>query len=87
MLADTTGADGPLRDRRHHRGHLRQARGAPGRGGYDPVDVPDVVVRGETTVTKDVTLDRNWASKAGGASVAFVNDDTRRRRRLRPGRS
>ena len=34
----------PLRDRRHHRGHLRQARGAPGGGGYDPVDVPKLVV-------------------------------------------
>jgi extracellular elastinolytic metalloproteinase len=47
----------------------------PAGGGYDPADVHDVVIRGGETTTKDVALNRNWASKPGGASIASANDD------------
>ena len=45
-------------------------------GGYDPADVRNVVVRGGETATLDVPLNRNWASLAGGGSIASSNDDT-----------
>jgi hypothetical protein len=97
-LVDTTGADGRYQLDGVTEGTYGKLAVRSGSGGYDPVDVTKVVVRGGETTTKDVPLDRNWISLPGGARTLSSNDDTfdacgcgpdalieRRRRRLRLG--
>ncbi len=75
-LTATTGPDGGYAIDAITEGTYGKLAVRPPSGGYDPVDVPDVVIRGGETVTQDVTMNRNWASKPGGASIVSTNDDT-----------
>ena len=43
--------------------------------GYNTVLLRDVAIAGNATFTRDIELDRNWASLAAGAAVADTNDD------------
>ena len=76
QLTDTTGADGRYEIDGITEGTYAKLAVRPSEGGYDPVDVAKVVIRGGETTTRDVPLNRNWASKGGGASIADTNDDT-----------
>ena len=76
QLVDTTGADGRYEIDGITEGTYAKLAVRPAEGGYDPVDVAKVVIRGGETITRNVTLNRNWASKGGGASIAATNDDT-----------
>lgn len=74
-LTATTGADGTYAIDGIAEGTYGKLAVRPGAGGYDPVDVSHFVIRGGETITKDVALNRNWASKPGGASIVSTNDD------------
>jgi extracellular elastinolytic metalloproteinase len=75
-LVDTTGADGRYQLDGVTEGTYGKLAVRSGSGGYDPVDVAKVVIRGGETTTKDVPLDRNWISLPGGARTVSSNDDT-----------
>ena len=75
-LVDTTGADGRYQLDGVTEGTYGKLAVRSGSGGYDPVDVAKVVVRGGETTTKDVPLDRNWISLPGGARTLSSNDGT-----------
>ena len=44
--------------------------------GYNTVVLRDVAITGNATTTRDIGLERNWASLAAGAAVADTNDDS-----------
>jgi len=44
--------------------------------GYNTVLVRDVAITGNAATTRDIGLDRNWASLAAGAAVADASDDS-----------
>ena len=75
-LIATTGADGSYAIDGITEGTYAKVAVRPASGGYDPVDLHDVVIRGGETITQDVALNRNWASKPGGAAIVSSNDGT-----------
>jgi extracellular elastinolytic metalloproteinase len=75
-VSDTTGADGTYELQGVTEGTYAKLAVRPTAGGYDAKDVTGVVVQGNQTTTRDIELDRNWASASGGASIAASNDTT-----------